>query len=640
MDIYELGPFRLDTHNDVLLQGSEPVMLGGRAVALLRALVERPGALVSKDALIEAAWPGQAVEDSNLPVQIAALRRALGEAPGGDRWIETMPRRGYRFVGPVVAGEVNSVTAAPPQVDAPRDAAPIRHDEAERRQITALSCELVGVVAGAGGTGLEDLREAVGAFQQSSRPSWRGRVIVGMAAAATLVIVCLVWWLWPASNFFSRAGKPAEQATGSIMSAATTPTAAAISAPLVAPRLSIVVLPFANLSNDPDQQYFADGITENLTTDLSRLSPAGPMFVISSNSAFTYQGKRVDTKQIGRELGVRYVLQGSVERSGNRVRLNAQLIDAETDADLWAERFDGDTSDLFALQDEVTRRIAISLKLELIAAEAARPTRNPDALDLVLRARSMYLRPMSRNRDDEVIGLFQRAVELDPGFVEAQFRLAGALANRQLDGFGSSVADIKRAEALSLQALAAATRNPVAHSARAQVLRAQGRLDEAISEYEIAVASDRNNVVALANMGRCKILIGQIEDGISAQLQAIRLSPRDPAIGSKYFRIGQARLLQSRFEEAIRWLEKARDALPELAVNHADLAAAYALHGDAEQAAAELTEAQRLDANYSSIARLKPTLFRGQIRGARPEIRALFETTYLAGLRKAGMPEE
>src|SRR5271170_4582550 len=165
MDTYELGPFRLDTHHGVLLRGTDPVALGGRAVALLRALIEKPGSLVSKDALIEAAWPGQAVEDSNLPVQIAALRRALGKAPGGDRWIETMPRRGYRFVGPVLAGEKNSVTTAPPQVDALRDAEPIRHGEAERRQITAMSCEAIGVAARADGIGLEDLLEAIGAFQ-------------------------------------------------------------------------------------------------------------------------------------------------------------------------------------------------------------------------------------------------------------------------------------------------------------------------------------------------------------------------------------------------------------------------------------------------------------------------------------------
>jgi adenylate cyclase len=637
---YELGPFRLDVLNAVLLHGSEPVALGRRAVALLQALIEKPGALVSKDVLIEAAWPGQAIEDSNLAVQIAALRRALAKAPGGDRWIVTMPRRGYRFVGPVVAREANFVPGAPLQVAAAPEAEPIGHDDAECHQITALSGDLVA--AGTSDEGLRDLAQSVGAFQPSAseiagRRSRRGRVIVGMTTAVALVFVCLAWWLWPAWNYFSRARKPAEQATGSIMPAITTPTTAAISPPHVAPRLSIVVLPFINLSSDPDQQYFADGITENLTTDLSRIPD---MFVISSNSAFTYQGKRAETRQIGQELGVRYVLEGSVERLGTGVRLNAQLIDSETHAHLWAERFDGDTSNLFALQDEVTRRIAISLKIELIEAEATRPTRNPDALDLILRARYIYLSPTSRHRDDDAIGLLRRAVELDPGSVEAQIYLAAALASRQLDGFDSPGAD--QAETLSLRALAAAPRDPVAHFARAQVLREQGRLDEAISEYQTALASDRNYVNALANMGRCMIFIGPIEDGISAEEQAIRLSPRDPNIGLWYFRIGQGRLLQARFEDAIRWLQRARDALPGLAAHHAYLAAAYALHGDAKQAAAELAEAQRLapSGSYSSIAKLKLSLSHDQSQGARPEIRALFETSYYAGLRKAGMPEE
>jgi len=162
------------------------------------------------------------------------------------------------------------------------------------------------------------------------------------------------------------------------------PSASQIVPAAVAPRLSIVVLPFANLSNDPDQQYFADGITEDLTTDLSRIPD---MFVISRNTAFTYQGKRVETKQVGRELGVRYVLEGSFRRLGNQIRVNAQLIDAETDAHLWAERFDGDMGDLFALQTEITSRIAVALGYELLSAEAARPTERPDVLDYILRAR-------------------------------------------------------------------------------------------------------------------------------------------------------------------------------------------------------------------------------------------------------------
>jgi len=147
-------------------------------------------------------------------------------------------------------------------------------------------------------------------------------------------------------------------------------------APAAAPRLSIVVLPFINLGDDREQQYFADGITEDLTTDLSRLSL---MSVTSRNTAFTYRNRSADTKQIGRELGVRYVLEGSVQRSGNRVRVSAQLIDAETDTHLWADRLDSDAGDLFALQNEITSRIAIALHLELVEAEAARPTVQPDA---------------------------------------------------------------------------------------------------------------------------------------------------------------------------------------------------------------------------------------------------------------------
>jgi TolB-like protein/class 3 adenylate cyclase len=195
-----------------------------------------------------------------------------------------------------------------------------------------------------------------------------------------------------------------------------------ISQPTAAPRLSIVVLPFANLSNDPEQQYFADGITEDLTTDLSRIAD---MLVISRNTAFTYQGKRVDTKQIGRELGVRYVLEGSVQRSGNRVRVGAQLIDADSDAHLWAERFDGDMRDLFVLQDEITRRIAVALNLELVRAEAARPTQHPDALGYLFRGRAvLYGGPHSRERYAEVIALYEHALALDPQSTNAQSLLA------------------------------------------------------------------------------------------------------------------------------------------------------------------------------------------------------------------------
>jgi len=420
------------------------------------------------------------------------------------------------------------------------------------------------------------------------------------------------------------------------LAGATVPSAPLISRTTgAAPRLSIVVLPFTNLSDDREQQYFADGITEDLTTDLSRLAP---MFVISHNTAFTYRPKPVNTKQIGRELGVRYLLEGSVQRSGNQVRVNAQLIDTETDAHLWAERFDGDRGDLFTLQNEITSRIAGSLNLELTAREAARPTAHPDALDYILKGRAAYSKPASRDTYAEAISFYERALDLDPQCAEARSLLARTLAARAMDGMtDTAIADLAHAEGLARTALAASWRSPLAHFAKGHVLRAQGRLEEAIPEYETAIALNRNWVFAYVALGACKLLTGEIEEAIPLAEQAIRLSPRDPNIGIMYDRIGYVHLLQSRIDQAILWCEKARSANPAHPLYRAHLASAYALKGETERAAAELAEARRLtaDSRYSSIAHLKAAVSYGV-----PKVRALFETTFFAGLRKAGVPEE
>jgi adenylate cyclase len=362
------------------------------------------------------------------------------------------------------------------------------------------------------------------------------------------------------------------------------------------------------------------------------------MFVISRSTSFTYRDKRVDAKQIGRELGVRYVLEGSVRRSGTRVRINTQLIDAVTDAHLWADRFDGDTRDLFALQDEVTSRIAISLNLELVAAEVARPTGDPDALDYILRGRAALSKPGARDNYAEAISLYERAFALDPKSVEAQTRLAGALAGRIMDNMtDSAAADILRAAGLIGQAMAASPHNPIVRFVQGQVLRAQNRFSEAIAEYEASLALNRNLVSAYAHIGRCKLFTGSAEETILLHGQAIRLSPRDPQIHLWYGRIGQAHLVQSRVDQSILWFEKARNANPVYPLHHTWLAAAYALKGDSERAADELTEAKRTSGSdrYSSIARLQASGF-----FAVASIRMLFEPTLFAGLRKAGMPEE
>lgn len=288
-----------------------------------------------------------------------------------------------------------------------------------------------------------------------------------------------------------------------------------------APELSIVVLPFTNLSDDPEQQYFADGITEDLTTDLSRLVD---MTVISRHTAFVYRTKPADMRQIGRELRVRYVLDGSVRQLGNRIRVNAQLINAETDAHLWADRFDGEAGDSFALQNEITSRIAISLDLELARAEAGRPTIQPDALDYVRRGRAIYLgRVPTRQTHAEQIALFERALALGSASMKAQCFLAAALTSRVQDQMTASAdSDIARAEELADRALAAFPNSALPHFAKAQVLRTLNRNEDAIPEYETVIALNRNWVSAIAALGFCKLMTGSIEEAPSGLILAAR----------------------------------------------------------------------------------------------------------------------
>ena len=552
-----------------------PVPVGARALDVLAALVGRAGDLVTRDEIIAATWPDTVVEDNNLNMQIAALRRILDEGGSATSCIQTVPRRGYRFVAPVLRDR-RPAPAVARQPDAPEP------DPAEHRP------------------------------EQDPRPRYRlrGPIIAWTAAACILLVAATAAWAWQAKSRW-------------------------LAGAVAVPRLSMVVMPFANLSGDLAQQYFADGITEDLTTDLSRLAD---MLVISRNTAFAYEGKGVSGKRIRSELGVQYILEGSVQRLGDQVRINARLIDTDTDTNLWAEQFDRDIGDLLALQSDITGRIANALDVKLIVSQAARRSEHPDALDHILRGRAAMYRPASRQNFAEAIAEYDQALALNPHSVEAQSRLATALSSRLLDGMSDTVAaDIDRANHLIEAALQEAPESPLAHFAKAQLLRARHHCDAAIPEYETVLAANRNVLPALANVGRCKIYVGLLDDGVALQERAIRLSPHDPFLGVWYFRIGQARLLQSRVDEAISWLEKARSenaAYPFVAVW---LAAAYGLRGDLPRAAAELADARRLTGNGTpaSIAAARARSAR-EFTGT--ETRALLEATYLAGLHQAGVP--
>jgi TolB-like protein/Tfp pilus assembly protein PilF len=447
--------------------------------------------------------------------------------------------------------------------------------------------------------------------------SVRSRVLGGAAAAAIVIATAGGgWWLW--------SGRHAGPEVSTVSSS---------TQPFSAPRLSIVVLPFANLSNDPEQEYFADGITDDLTTDLSRIQGS---LVIARNTAFSYKGKPVDAKQIGRELGVRYVLEGSVQRSGKQVRINTQLIDTETGAHLWAERFDRDIGDLFSLQNEITARIANALQGQLAIAESRRPTDNPDAVDYILRGRAVLTNPISRENYDKAEGYFEKALALDPHSVDAAAWLAVALTVRVTDELSDSPdVDLRRAEQLAGQALAAAPNSALAHYAKAQVLRAQSLCKEAIPEYETAIALDPSRVPAYAHVGWCKFLTGSVDEALPYFERVIRLNPSGPGIAPWYGRMGVVQLLKSQTDAALASLERASGENARLPFVHAYLAAAYALKGQGERARAELAEAQRLSKAYSSIANVEKSSWFDN-----PKIRALAEATYFPGLRKAGLPEE
>ena len=299
-----------------------------------------------------------------------------------------------------------------------------------------------------------------------------------------------------------------------------------------APRLSLVVLPFANLTNDSGQQYWAGGITEDLTTDLSQIPS---MLVISRGSAFSYKDKHIDLRQIGRELRVRYVLEGSIQRAGNQLRINAQLIDAETDQHLWADRFDRELANVFVLQNEITSRIANALRLEVTKAEVVRPIQSPDAFDYYLRARAASARPKTREIHASAIELYEHALTLDPDSTIIKSDLASELAGRVLNNLtDSKEADLNRAERLAEEAIAASPSRAEPHFARGQVLRAQGNFAGAIPEYEAVLAVNRNSAYAYSNLGYCKLFTGLIEE-VDPAFRAIH--PAEPTRSAHWFRL-------------------------------------------------------------------------------------------------------
>ena len=404
----------------------------------------------------------------------------------------------------------------------------------------------------------------------------------------------------------------------------------------VVSRLSIVVLPFANFSNDLELEHFADGITDDLTTDLLRISGG---FVIARKTAFTFKGKPVDVKKVGRELGVRYVVEGSVRRAGNLLRVNVQLSDAESGAHLWTDRLDTDPTGLVWAQSEITGRLARTINFKLVEAEGLSIERqkalDPDPHDLLIHGWATLVRPISAATLQEALRVFARVLEIEPDSVAAKVGLGYALSCNIADGWSTSVQqDEARAEQLLLEAIAGDANSFRARQALGLLRRLQNRLDESRIEFETAIALVPNYAPAFCQLGMTLICLGQPEAAIPEIEKGIRIGPHDTASPSAYSILSLAHLLLGRVEQAIEFSMQARARNPRLYHTHMLLAAALGLKGELGEAKAALVEGVKIRPEFDSLARLREYCTWGS-----PRYLALREDTVYLGLRRAGMPE-
>jgi TolB-like protein/tetratricopeptide (TPR) repeat protein len=517
-DEVAFGPFQLDLGRRQLSRDGTPVQLGGRALDLLMVLAAADGSVVTKDQLMAQVWPGAVVDENNIQVHISALRKALDDGGGAQRYVRTVQGRGYRLVG----------SSGPPE-------------------------------------------------------ALEGKHRIGEGS------------------------------------------------PIIPERPSIAILPFANLSNDPEQEYFADGVVEDITVAVSRIEW---LLVIARNSSFTYKGRAVDVKQVGRDLGVRYVLEGSVRKTAGTVRITAQLIDAATGAHLWADRFDGGLEGIFSLQDEVSNSVVgtIARKLEQSEIERAttKPTENLNAYDYLLRGKA-HVYNWTRESISEALRLFYRAIELDPHYASAYGMAAWCYTRRKAHAWVTEPEqETAETARVARRAVELAKDDAVALCTGGFALaRAVGDLDAGAAFIDRALKVNPNLAMAWLTSGWLRTYLGEPDLSIKHLSHAMRLSPLDPLMFGMHAGLAFAHFFASRYDEAASWAEKALHEQPGWTPALRTAAASYALAGRKQEAQEAMARLRQL-APEIRITRLKDLM---------PLRRPEDLNRFTEGLRKAGLPE-
>jgi TolB-like protein/DNA-binding winged helix-turn-helix (wHTH) protein/Flp pilus assembly protein TadD len=661
---FRFTDFEIDIARHELRRAGAIVHIEPQVFDLLVHLIRNRDRIVGKDELFDVIWEGRIVSEATLSSRISAARRALRDTGNDQSLIRTVFKRGFRFVGDV---EEDSSPAAPVALEraaAPEGAAldaamvvaepPPLPDppliEAPPFQPMGLDSDPEHVADGHTAVATASDRPSGGGTMSHADPGTDPAPLATATASGTrrsvrnlLIAVAVVgvvslpaaaaWWLRSPSPLPSPA-RYAKSSVALTREAETPPDRLAAAVP------SIVVLPFINLSGDATQEFVADGVTDSLISDLAHAMPG--ISVVSRDTAFTYKGRSTDARQIGRELEVRYLLNGSVAVEGERVRVNIQLAETREGNQLWSERFDTERRSILQVQDEIVGRVSRAIGLKVVDIEARRSRlerpNSTELIDLILRGKAVLNLPSSPATMIEARGLFEQALAVQPNDVDGLAGVASTLVFEFLNGYYETEGDqrLQKAEQLLDRAGAIEPRNIMVLKAKAALRRAQGKFDDAIAAAQAIIMENPGEPWAYKEIGLSTMYLGQAGQALDWFAKADRIAPRDPGRWTWLDGRGHALILLGRDEEAIRSLIGALDANPRNLSSNAFLAASYALLGRSDEARTSLDAylQKRPETRVSTFRRLSPVplVLTSQIYQQQHE-------RLKAGLRKAGMPE-